>query len=68
MPTAPETMKVEAISPFNAEHYAGEIPTKKLVAHLGEHHNFVCHYMEAQEIIRQGGMVTKIHNILEFRQ
>ena len=61
-------MKPDKISPFNASHYVGEIPTKKLIAHLGEHKNFVCHYMEAQEIIRQGGVITKIHKILEFRQ
>ena len=68
LPAGPETMKPDKISPFNASHYVGEIPTKKLIAHLGEHNNFVCHYMEAQEIIRQGGVVTKIHKILQFRQ
>ena len=48
LPAGPETMKPSKISPFNASHYVGEIPTKKLIAHLGEHNNFVCHYMEAQ--------------------
>ena len=46
-PDGPETMKPDKISPFNAAHYDGEIPTKKLIAHLGKHENFVCHYMEA---------------------
>ena len=41
-------MKPDKISRFNASHYVGEVPTKKLIAHLGEHNNFVCHYMEAQ--------------------
>ena len=68
LPAGLDTMKVDKISSFNANHYVGEIPTKKLIAHLGEHNNFVCHYMEAQEIIRQGGVVTKIHKVLQFRQ
>ena len=68
LPPGPETMKPDKISPFNASHYVGEISTKKLIAHLGEHNNFVCHCMEAQEIIRQGGVITKIHKILQVRQ
>ena len=48
LPPGPETMKPDKISPFNAKHYVGEIPTNKLIAHLGEHNNFVCHYVEAQ--------------------
>ena len=68
LPACPETMKPNKILPFNASHYVGEIPTNKLIAHLGERNNFVCHYMEAQEIIRQGGGVTKIHKISQFRQ
>ena len=44
----PETMKPDKISPFNASHDVGEIPTNKLIAHFGEHKNFVCHYMDAQ--------------------
>ena len=69
LPACPETMKPnKIILPFNASHYVGEIPTNKLIAHLGERNNFVCHYMEAQEIIRQGGGVTKIHKISQFRQ
>ena len=68
LPACPDTKKPYKISPFNASHYVGEIPTKELIAHLGEHNNFICHYMEAQEIIRQGGVVRKIHKILQFRQ
>ena len=68
LPAGFETMKADKTSPFNASHFVGEIPTKKLIAHLGEHHNFVSHYMEAQEIIRQGGLITNIHKILEFRE
>ena len=39
-----------------------------MIAHLGEHKYYVCHYIEAQEIVRQGGVITKFHKILQFRQ
>ena len=68
LPHGPDTFQLQAVSLFNAEHYIGEAPSPKLIAHLAEHNFYVFHYMEAQEIVRQGGVITKIHKILEFNQ
>ena len=49
LPAGPETVKPNEISSFNVIHYDGQIPTKELIAHLGKHEHFVCHYMEGSK-------------------
>ena len=55
-------------SPFSAKYYEGEVPSPKLIAHLGIHDHYVRHYIEAQEIARQGAVITEIHKIVRFKQ
>ena len=67
-PAGPEKIVPKFISPYNANLYSGEAISQKLVAHLDKHNNFVAHYIEIQGIIKQGGIITKIHKILQFKQ
>ena len=67
-PLGAETMNPTKVSPFYAKHYNGEVSSDKLIAHLGLHEHDTRHYLEAQEILRQGAVITKIHKILEFTQ
>ena len=61
-------MNPTKVSPFYAKHYNGETSSDKLIAHLGLHEHDTRHYMEAQEILRQGAVITEIYKILEFDQ
>jgi hypothetical protein len=40
----------------------------KLIAHLGNEKNHVCHFARLQQYHEQGLKITKIHNVLEFKQ
>ena len=53
-PPLPEYIKRDTVSPFNAEHYDGEVPSVKLIAHLDWHYHNVNHYIELQEAQKQG--------------
>ena len=67
-PLGAEWFNPQQVSPFYAKHYNGETSSDKLIAHLGMHEHDTRHYLEAQEILRQGAVITEIHKILEFDQ
>ena len=58
----------QEVSPYNAIHFVGEIPSEKLIAHVGKINHSVRHFVEIQEAIKQGVVIDEIHNILMFRQ
>ena len=58
----------QEVSPFNAKHFDGEIPSDKLISHVGIKNHIVRHFVEIQEAIIQGEVIDQIHKILRFRQ
>ena len=67
-PLGPETMIQKEYSTFSAKYYEGEVPSQKLIARLGQHEHDVRHYIELQEILKQGAVLTEIHKITRFKQ
>ena len=68
MPPLPESLTPQQVSPYSSEHYDGEVPSEKLIAHLGTKNHIVNHFVEIQQAIKQGEVIDKIHRILRFRQ
>jgi hypothetical protein len=73
-PMAPETMMVDGdlISPWNREVAAKLGLTiaacTKLVPHLMDKKNYVCHIRNLQLYARHGLVITKVHRVLDFAQ
>ena len=68
LPPLPESLTPQQVSPYSSEHYDGEVPSEKLIAHLGTKNHIVNHFVEIQQAIKQGEVIDKIHRILRFRQ
>ena len=66
MAPLPESLIPQGVSPYNFEHYDGEIPSEKLIDHLGIKNHLVRHFVEMQQAIKQGEIIDKIHKILRF--
>jgi hypothetical protein len=46
MPPLPESLIPQGVSPYNYDHYDGEIHSEKLIAHLGINNHIVRHFVE----------------------
>ena len=53
LPPLPEPLMPQKVSPFNAKHFDGEIPSDKLISHVGIKNHIVNHFMEIQEAINK---------------
>ena len=62
----PDQLMPHEVSPFNAKHFDGEIPSDKLISHVGIKNHIVRHFVEIQESIRQGEVIDQIDKILRF--
>jgi hypothetical protein len=78
-PPCPENIKPTAdmLSPFQLqlkeqikEECGGYSPTasNKLIPHLMEHKNYCIHYRNLKYVVELGLKITKVHNILSFKQ
>ena len=74
-PLAPDRKSVpyDQLSPFaqticDKHHLKSSTNTEKLMATLEPRFNYICHYRNLQFYIAHGLLITKVHNIVKFKQ